>query len=85
MNSEIDLSLIEIDDDPNAASRNQVALKRVETAIRRYCDCNLVLMLDGIALMDDEAQMKREMLNLKKILEQKSSEAGKVPHAKGNH
>ena len=84
MSSDFDMSLIDIDDDPNAASRNQVTLKQVETAIRRYCDPDLMLMFDGIALLDDENKKKQEMLKLKKILEQKSREVGKVPHVEGN-
>lgn len=74
MSSGIDPLMIELDDDPNAASRNQVALKRVETAIRRYCDCSLLLEFDGIALMDDQVQVKAAMLKLKKILEQKAAD-----------
>lgn len=75
MSSDIDLGLI--DDDPNAATRNQAALKRVEVAIRRHCDCNLLLSLDGIALLSDEAKIKSEMLRLKKAIEQKSQEVEK--------
>lgn len=82
MSNGFDPTAIELDDDPNAASRNQVALKRVETAIRRYCDCNLLLTLDGISMLNDEALMKSEMLKLKKILEQKSSEE-RMRHAEG--
>ncbi len=85
MSNDIDSLAFEIDDDPNAASRNQVMLKRVEMAIRRYCDCNLVLALDGISMLEDEVKIKSEMLKLKKILEQKSSEAGKVPYVEGNN
>lgn len=82
--SSIDPTPIDLEDDPNEASRNQLALKRVETAIRRFCDCNLLLALDGIAMLGDEALMKSEMLKLKRILEQKSSEE-RMRHAEGTH
>lgn len=75
----------DIEGDPNAATRNQLMVKRAERAIRRYCDCNLLLMLDGICQLDDEAQVKSEMAKLSRILEQKSSEAGKGPHAEAGH
>lgn len=68
-------------DDPNAATRNQVMVKRAERAIRRYCDSDLLLTLDGICLLNDEALMKSEMVNLSKTLEQRAQEVGKAGHA----
>lgn len=70
-------------DDPNAATRNQMMVKRAERAIRRYCEVDLLLALDAICLLDNEEQMKREMVKLSKTLEQKTSEAGKGSHAEG--
>lgn len=79
MSEAFDLSLLE-EDDPNAATKNQRVLKSVERAVRRYCDPSLLLRLDGIALLDDQETVKRELLKLQDALAGKAAEAGKVPH-----
>lgn len=60
------------DIDPNAPNERQMTLKRVEGSIRRHCNCSLFLMLDGISLLDDEAQIRTQMVQLKKNLEKQS-------------
>lgn len=60
------------EDDPNAASDRQATLKRVEASIRRHCNCELFLMLDGISILEDEATIRGEMVKLKKKLEEQS-------------
>lgn len=62
---------IPLDDDPNAATHNQQQLKRVESAIRRQCDCDLLLFLDGIAVLDDPRQVTTSMHELKRRLDEK--------------
>lgn len=59
------------DEDPNAPTRNQMALKRVETAIRKHADCDLMLALDGICLLTDPVQIREELGALTRRLEEK--------------
>jgi len=56
-------------EDPNAATENEKRLKRVETAIRRRVRADLLLKLDGIALIGDKTTQMRELLVLKRELE----------------
>ena len=60
---------LEAFEDPNAATENEKRLKRVETAIRRRVRADLLLKLDGIALIGDKATQMRELLALKRELE----------------
>jgi len=60
-----------VDDDPNVATHNQQQLKRVESAIRRQCDCDLLLFLDGIALLADPQKVTTSMRELKQRLDEK--------------
>lgn len=69
---DVDLGWLVDDADPNAPTSNQATLKRLETAIRRHCDSELMLMLDRISLLEDPALVKSEMLKLKRILEGKA-------------
>ncbi|WP_199031649.1 hypothetical protein [Ralstonia sp. ASV6] len=56
-------------EDPNAATDNEKKLKRVETAIRRRVRADLLMKLDGVALIGDKAKQMRELLALKHELE----------------
>ncbi len=58
-----------IEDDPNASTENEKRLKRVEIAIRRRVRSDLLLMLDGIAHMNDAGTQMRELKSLKRELE----------------
>lgn len=60
------------DEDPNAPSERQATLKRVESSIRRHCNCDLFLMLDGISILEDDPTIRGEMVKLKKKLEEQS-------------
>lgn len=60
-----------LDEDPNAANHNQLQLKRVEMAIRRQCDCDLLLFLDEIALESDPSKVTSGMRELKQRLDEK--------------
>lgn len=65
------MSEFEDDDDPNAPSPTQVALKRVETAIRKRADCELILHLDGICMIADPKQRAIELKALTQRLAEK--------------
>ena len=69
--SDVDYSFSELAEDPNAATHNQMMLKRLETAIRRHCSCELMLKLDGISLLSDPAQIRAEILSLQKSMQEK--------------
>lgn len=56
-------------EDPNAATDNEKKLKRVETSIRRRVRADLLMKLDGIALIGDKANQMRALLALKHELE----------------
>ena len=74
--SDDDFAEIGIDtDDPNAATQNQLMLKRVESLVRRRGGPELILLLDEIALEKDPARVRRRMLDLKTRLETKDGAA----------
>ena len=56
--------------DPNAPSAMQMALKRVEIAIRRKGQCEYILALDRICLLKDEASRKQELMKLTRLLDE---------------
>jgi len=55
--------------DPNEATENQVKLKRVEMAIRRRGDSDLLMLFDGIAFISDLEARRRAMIELRQKLE----------------
>lgn len=57
--------------DPNAPSKTQLALKRVESLIRKHADCELLLALDGICHLKDQKQIQIQLSALTRRLEQK--------------
>jgi len=59
------------DVNPNAPTANQVALKRVEAAIRKRADCELLMQLDSICLLTDPIQIQRELSRLTQKISQK--------------
>lgn len=63
------MSEFDLDDDPNAPSRNELALKRVEAAIRRRADCELFLLLDGICVEPNASKRMADLTALTKRLE----------------
>jgi hypothetical protein len=58
------MSQFDPDIDPNAPTANQVALKRVEAAIRKRADCGLLMQLDAICLLTDPVQIQQELARL---------------------
>lgn len=63
------MSEFDLDDDPNAPSATEAALKRVEAAIRRRGQCDLLLVLDGICLESDERKRMTDLAALTRRLE----------------
>lgn len=55
----------------NASTPTQVALKRVEVAIRRRVDPELLLDLDKICICTDAAERNRDLLTLTRRLQEK--------------
>jgi len=61
-------------DDPNAPSATEIALKRVESAIRKRADCALLLSLDGICLETDPNKRMADLAALTKRLKDNKQE-----------
>lgn len=58
-------------EDLNELTKTQVALKRVEVAIRRRVDPELLLDLDKICLSTDAEERNRDLLMLTRRLQEK--------------
>ena len=58
-----------LQDDPNGPSATESALKRVESAIRKRCDCELLLVLDGICLETNASKRLADLSILTRRLE----------------
>lgn len=59
------------EDDPNAPSAMQVALKRVESAIRKRADSSLLLHLDHVCMLQDPQKRNAELTALIAKLQKK--------------
>lgn len=64
-------SQFDLEDDPNAPSATEIALKRVEAAIRKRGDCALLLLLDGICLETNAKKRMSDLAALTRRLEEK--------------
>lgn len=65
------MNKFDVEDDPNAFTPTELALKRVERAIRRRGDGVLLLLLDGISLEPSSEKRMRDLAALTKRLETK--------------
>lgn len=65
------MSDFDLEDDPNAPSATEMALKRVEVAIRKRGDCALLLLLDGICLEPNAAKRMTDLATLTNRLKNK--------------
>lgn len=65
------MSDFDLDDDPNAPSATEIALKRVEAAIRKRGECELLLLLDGICLEPNPDKRMTDLAALTRRLEDK--------------
>ena len=61
----------DLQDDPNGLSATEMALKRVEIAIRKRGDCALLLQLDGICLEANPTKRMTDLATLTKRLKNK--------------
>lgn len=65
------MSEFDFQDDPNGLSATEMALKRVEVAIRKRGDCALLLQLDGICLEPNTTKRMADLATLTTRLKNK--------------